>query len=679
MTLDLSRLLRPKSIALLGGVWAENVIVQLQKSGFNGDIWPVHPRRDEICGVKCYRSIEDLPASPDASFVGVNRELTINVIKTLSAMGAGGAICFASGFAESESENTGGADLENQLIEAAGEMPILGPNCYGLINYLDNATLWPDKHGGRACDRGVAIIGQSSNILINMTMQQRALPIAYVVAAGNQAQIGISDVGSALLDDARVTAIGLYIEGFGDIRAFESFAAKARSKGKQIIAIKSGKSQKSRAATITHTASLAGGAAASSAFLKRLGIIEVSSVAVFLETLKLLHMFGALPGNAISSMSCSGGEAGLIADMVEGSNFDFRNISSKQCSVLKDVLGPLVTIANPLDYHTFIWGDPIALEQTYTAVLSDGFDLNILIMDIPLLKRCDDSAWHGPINAVIKAKRNTAARVGLLGTIPENLSEELSDRLMMEGIVPMHGMEEMVQAVDAVIRAGQIEKGPVSPAMLAPGMDETAIVLDEAHSKTELAAFGLNFPEAVSAVTPTDIGNASADLSFPLVLKGLGIAHKSEAGAVVLNLGSSHAVETAAGAMKNVNGFLVEEMVTEPVCELLIGITKDETGLMLLTIGAGGVMTELLQDTASLIIPAERNEISKALQGLNLAKLLNGFRGKPKADIDAILDAIEAVQAYCLANTNLIELDINPLMARADNAIAVDALIRKGS
>jgi acyl-CoA synthetase (NDP forming) len=138
---DLSRLLTPKSIALFGGAWAENVIVQLKKSGYEGEIWPVHPKRESICGLPCFAHISDLPSPPDASFVGVNRELSIEIISSLFKMGAGGATCFASGFSESESEGTGGADLQSRLIEAAGDMPILGPNCYGLLNYLDNVTL----------------------------------------------------------------------------------------------------------------------------------------------------------------------------------------------------------------------------------------------------------------------------------------------------------------------------------------------------------------------------------------------------------------------------------------------------------------------------------------------------------------------------------------------------------
>lgn len=674
---NLARLLNPKSIALFGGAWAENVIVQLQKSGYEGEIWPVHPKRKKICGIPCFCDISELPSAPDASFVGVNRELSIQIISQLSKMGAGGATCFASGFLESETEGTGGADLQNKLIEAAGDMPILGPNCYGLLNYLDNITLWPDQHGGRPCEKGVAIIGQSSNVLINMTMQKRGLPIAYTIAAGNQAQTQLSDIASYLLDDDRVTTIGLYIEGFGDIKKLEAMAAKAKELNKPIIAIKTGKSEKSKLATLTHTASLAGGAAASSALMERLGIIEVDSIAVFLEALKLLHSFGALKGNAISSMSCSGGEAGLISDMAENTRIEFRDLSNEQSSVLKDILGPIVTVANPLDYHTFIWGDEDKMAGVYSAIFNDDYDLNILIMDIPPEDRCDPSAWDSALNALIRARRETNSNIAMLTTLPENLSEGLSDRLLSQGIVPLHGMEEMILAIDAAIKAGEINQKNSSPVYLAsPTTGE--IILDEAQSKNALTKHGVKFPQNAIAKSPNEIAKNIESLTFPLVLKGLGIAHKTEAGAVALNLETKDDVTSAAHDMQGVTEFLIEEMITKPVAEILIGVTRDATGIFLLTIGAGGIMTELLEDTTSLIIPAKREHIKEALSNLKIAKILGGYRGKSAANIDAVLNAIEAIQSYCLKTPNLIELDINPLIALEDKAIAVDALIKLG-
>ena len=249
---------------MFGSGWAENVITQCQKIGFAGDIWPVHPKRKTIAGVPCFASVATLPGVPDVAFLGINRDAVIEVTRQLAAIGCGGAVCFASGFAES-----GQLDRQQQLVAAAGDMPLLGPNCYGFINYLDGALLWPDQHGGRRCTKGVALISQSSNIAINLGMQARGLPVGYVGCVGNQAQTSLTDMTAALLADPRITAAGLYIEGIDDTARFAKLAYDARQNGKYIVAIKAGKTRSSQQAVNAHTAALAGDAAASSAFLRQ--------------------------------------------------------------------------------------------------------------------------------------------------------------------------------------------------------------------------------------------------------------------------------------------------------------------------------------------------------------------------------------------------------------------------
>ena len=273
---DLSRLFQPRSIAVIGGgAWCTSVVEQCRKMGFAGSIWPLHPNRDTIGGIAAFRRLEDLPGIPDATFIGVNRHATIETVRALREMGAGGAVCFAAGFRETQAETGDGAGLQEALLEAAGSMPIIGPNCYGFINYLDGALLWPDQHGGHRVEHGVAVLTQSSNMAINVTMQQRGLPLAYVATAGNQAQIGLAEIGAALLEDPRVSALGVHVEGIGDPRAFEAMAARGRALSKPIVALKAGRSEQARAAAISHTASLAGTDAGGGALLRRLGIAQV--------------------------------------------------------------------------------------------------------------------------------------------------------------------------------------------------------------------------------------------------------------------------------------------------------------------------------------------------------------------------------------------------------------------
>jgi len=168
MSKALDRLIRPGSIAVFGGSWAQSVVEQCQQMGYTGKLWPVHPTKKSVAGLPCYASIDALPAAPDASFLGVNRKATVELVAQLSNMGAGGAVCFASGFSEATEEDAHSAQLEQALLSAAGQMPILGPNCYGFINCLDRALLWPDQHGAIAVDSGVAIVTQSSNIAMEI-------------------------------------------------------------------------------------------------------------------------------------------------------------------------------------------------------------------------------------------------------------------------------------------------------------------------------------------------------------------------------------------------------------------------------------------------------------------------------------------------------------------------------
>ena len=179
--MDLNRLLKPTTIAVIGGgAWCESIMSAAQQIGYKGTIIPIHPSGKNIAGVKSLKSLSMFPGTIDAAFVGVNRYATIDIINELRALGAGGATCFASGFSEAAAEDVAGTSLQKKLIEAAGDMPILGPNCYGFLNSFDKCGIWPDQHGCRGVDRGVAILTQSSNIAINITMQNRALPLSLI-------------------------------------------------------------------------------------------------------------------------------------------------------------------------------------------------------------------------------------------------------------------------------------------------------------------------------------------------------------------------------------------------------------------------------------------------------------------------------------------------------------------
>ncbi len=657
---DLRRLLHPSSIAVFGGTWAENVISQCVRSGFEGEIWPVHPTRDNIAGHPCYRSVTDLPKAPDAAFVGVNRHATLEVVEALRAANCGGAICFASGFAE-----TGDTALQAAFVACAGDMPVLGPNCYGVLNCLDGAMIWPDEQGCVPVDRGVAILTQSSNIGMTLTMQRRGLPVAYLACLGNAAQTGLCDLADAMLADDRVTALGIYMEGVGDAAAFARVVARARAVGKGVVVLKAGQSARGQAVALSHTASLAGGGVGSSAYLRQIGAGEVTSLTALVETLKILHANGPLNVETVVSVSCSGGEAGLVADAAERSNLEFAPIPQGAAQQLTGLLGPLVTISNPLDYHTFIWGDTALMTEVFAAAAS-GFDAALFVIDQPRSDRCDVSSFDPAYEAMMAV----AAQMGpifAVATLPETIDEALSARLLAGGVTPLLGIEDALTAMEVARAPAAIEGWAPWPA----GPDEVGVTLSEAAAKALLQAVGIAVPRGRVAARLEDL--AVGGLKPPFALKGLGFAHKSEAGAVRLNV-----VDPLVEAeMPGATGYLLEEMVNGTVAEVLVGVRRDPVYGVTLTFGLGGVQAELLRDTVTLIAPVTGHEVEAALRRLQLWPLLDGFRGSCKADVAAVVKIALAVQEVMAKDAGLIEIEINPVMVRKQGAVAADALIRR--
>lgn len=671
----LERFFRPKSIAVIGGgAWCHEVIAQCQKIGFAGDVWAVHPTKNDMVGLTPYRTVAELPYAPDAVFIGVNRQITIAVVKDLAEINAGGAICFASGFSEAAHEVSDGADLQAALLEAAGDMPVIGPNCYGFLNYLDGVTLWPDQHGGLATKSGVAIIAQSSNIAINLTMQARGLPIGYVVTVGNQAQTGLSEIGQTLLADPRVTALGLYIEGIDDLEALVALSKTAKKLGKPIVALKVGKSEQAQKAAISHTASIAGSDAGAAALFDRLGIGRVTSLSAFLETLKLLHVVGPLPSSKVASMSCSGGEASLIADMAHGSPLTFPPLTAEQEIKLRKILGPIPALSNPLDYHTFIWGDEAAMTATFAAMSSETVALGLVVLDFPRPDRCAAPAWDLVLNAIAQAQENTGRPIAVLSSLVENLPEDVARRLVDQGIMPFCGLQEAIEAISVAAAIGRDMSAAVE--VFVPPQVTAGDTLTEAAAKSVLSNYGVKTPRALQAKSVQELGQVGAKIGYPVVLKGEGIAHKTEAGAVRVGLKDECALIAAGNAMPTTQ-FLVEEMITGATVELLIGVVLDPAHGYVLTLAAGGTLTEVLQDSVSMIVPADSETVKEKLSTLRVSALIDGYRGARPASKESIIDAVMAVQSYVM-DCIPYEVEINPLLCCPNRAIAVDALIKTG-
>jgi acyl-CoA synthetase (NDP forming) len=679
MTTPLTRFLSPKSIAFIGGHECEVAIERTRALGFEGQIWAVHPRREKLGGVACIKSVEEIDGAPDAAFIAVKRELTIGIVRHLNKIGCGGAVIYASGFSEAGDIGKG---LQRQLLEAGRGMPLMGPNCYGFVNAMAHAALWPDEQGLEPLERGVAIITQSGNIACNFTMTRRALPVAAVFAIGNQADVDIAQMLEALSEDERITAVGLHIEGLKDIPSFAKAAEIARRNRKPVIALKTGRSEQGARVTMSHTSSLAGSDTLYDALFERHGIARMTSVTAFVETLKFLHHGGPLKDNRLVSMSCSGGEAALIADMAMEKEVRFPEFDSCTRPKVAATLNEYVTIDNPLDYHTFIWNQEEKLTATFSAVLSGGFDVAMLILDIPTSPLMKPDTWLVTAKALRNAAEATKARAAMVASLPECMPLTLADQLASSGVAPMMGLDDALTAFEAAASIGRNwarrDKAPLMPATVARGGDPQT--LTEHDAKQLLKSHGLSVPDGI--VCRHDAAVAAAEkLGFPVTLKvsSAAIAHKTEAGGVALNLRTRDEVAAAARRMARLaDDVIVERMVTGAVAELIIGLKSDPQFGLALVLGAGGILTELIKDSATLILPTSRPEIERALHSLKVWKLIEGFRGK-SGDRDSVIRAVEAIAAFAEAQRGIIEeLDVNPLLVLplGQGAVAVDALIR---
>jgi acyl-CoA synthetase (NDP forming) len=690
---NLKRLLAPRHLAFVGGRSMARALKRCAEGGYLGQMWLVNPQHDNLEGVPCVRSIAELPCGPDAVFIATNRELTLTCVAELAAKGAGGAICYASGFAETGAE---GQALQQQLLNAAGHMALLGPNCYGLLDYLHSAALWPVAHGGKAVEKGVAVLTQSGNFAYNLSMSDRSLPVAYMASVGNQAQLGIAELMDVLLDEPRVTAIGLHLEGLKNVPGFARAAHKALEKGIPIIALKTGVSQIGAELALSHTSSLSGSDALYDSLFARLGVIRVSGPVSFVETLKAAAC-GKLPsGNSLIALACSGGDAGLIADYAERNELSLPKLDEGQREELAQVLPSYANLVNPLDFTTAIWGDGEALNRMLDSALRTEADAAMLVLDYPSeytgeRKECD---------LLLELYCAALVRHGKTGFVtsafPELLPAHARERLHAQGVAALQGVEDGLAAWgriagyqrnrQALLALGESALVPLCPqALVGEGR-----LLNEWDSKTALRAFGLPTPNGVLSTPEEALADANA-LGYPLVLKAVSaqLPHKTEAGAVALNLKDEAALSAALTKMRAsiaayapqvpFDQVLLEPMATPPLAELIVGIKRENDFGLALVIGAGGILVELLKDSRSLLLPTTDGAIRNAVSSLRSAALLQGFRGRESADLDALVAAIRAVADYACENAGqLLELDVNPLLVGAHGTTAVDALIRLG-
>lgn len=684
--LRLSRMLNPRSIVFVGGAALEPAIAYTRRLGFTGDCHVINPSREKLCDITCVRSASELPEPVDLAFIAVPGAAAVAAVRDIALAGIGAAVVNTSGFSET---SEAGASLETQMIEAAADMPFMGPNCPGFANFLDRAAGMPDHMGDSDAARGVAVVSSGGAYLMDITNADRSLPVAYIVGVGNQANVSAAELLEVILDDDRVSAVNLYLESIHDVKRLSECALKAHQKGIPVVALKAGKSKAGNRAAQTHTASMTGAAEIASALFYRLGFVEVESASEALETLKMLTLAPPPKGPRMAFATSSGTYAVMGADFAEKNGLVLPQSSAKTRKALQPLIHDFLVAGNPLDIATAQFGSKENQQKIFTTLLQDDYDLAVQTMSFPQADTWDDESWYRSAAEFAQAAHAANLPAVFVSPTQEGLPRKAREMLIGLDVVPLQGFEHGMRAIAQALQWYRRRKSLLADNMLLPEPPQAIKIktgqLDEAESKALLAGFGVPVPRGQR-------WNAGADpppgLRYPVVLKvcDASILHKSELGGVSLNLANPDLLIFARDQMianlkahgYNARDFLIEEPIYGVVTELLVGIQQVPGIGFSLTLAIGGIAVELLDDSATLLLPSNRAMIKNALEGLKLYPTLTGLRGSPEADIEAALDAIEAITGFVLSRSDILELEVNPLIVRASDhgAVALDAVIK---
>jgi acyl-CoA synthetase (NDP forming) len=684
----LARMLAPRSVAIVGGALATDAVAVCRDGGFEGAIWPVTRRAGEVAGLPAYPSIAALPGSPDAALVLAPPEASVAAVAGLAARGCGGAVCYAAGFAELGAE---GVALQRRLVEAAGAMAVVGPNCNGVVNRLADLYLWPNpEHPVARVERGVALVTQSGAIACNASSSERSLPLAAILSIGNQAALDVADCVAVLAENPGITAIGLHLESIPDVPAFSAAAAGALAAGKPLVLLKGGVTAAGAAKAGTHSGALAIPDRLLSALCDRHGVLRVGSLAALLETLKMVALAGAPSGPRLAAITLSGGIATLVADRASAAGLALPRPGT--AAALRPLVPAVLPIANPLDCSPplrsesglAMTNEP-ALAELFAAMLRGGYDAGLLCLDFPHPRVGQAWLWDPSVRAMIAAARAAAIPCAVASMLPEALPEPVRDMLAAAGIAPLQGLEEAIGAIALAVRWGAARRSaPADPLPVRPAPRGTPRLRDEVESKGLLAAEGIAVPEGLVG-SAAQVPALAERLGFPVALKAVDarLPHKAAVGALALNLRDADAVRGAVARIRSsvaraVPGvvpdrFLVERMVEGAAVEAMVGIARDPAFGPTLVVGRGGSGVEHGDDTAALFLPASRDEVVAALEGSRLGRTLRE-RG---VDAGPLVDVILAIARFAIGRADRLgELDANPVLVLEDGrAVAVDALI----
>jgi acetyl-CoA synthetase len=710
---DLSRLLRPRSVAVVGasdraGSYAAQALLNLEAIGFPGAVWGVNPTRTEVLGRPCVPTLADLPQAADAVIVAIPAPGVPEVIEQAGARGCGGAVIFSAGFGEV----AGGGPLERALVDAAAlhGLPVCGPNCNGIVAPGARSALWGDALTPREPGH-VALISQSGNVVVNALATQRGLRFHTVISSGNQSVLTAADYLEALAHEDGVRSVAMYLEDDGGPRLLDGLAACAQA-GVRVAVLKVGTSAAGQAVAAAHTGALAGDQRVFRALLEEAGAEPVEDLHDLLEAAKAMaavrpsraamapsaepvacsHLPSVTaPANAtgLAILTCSGGDSAQGADEAARQALALPAFAPATCERLRELLPPAATVANPLDYTAMIWGDADALSELIATVGSDPAIGQVLVFyDQPRdLDEASQQSWGAVRDGIIAGAERVDVPVLVSSTLPELLDDAAAWRFASHGIAPVAGLRAGLRCAAALRHApgdpGRLHEIAATARAVACGStaDQGAGVwLSEAESKQLLREAGVTVPNGRVVTDADDAVAALNELGAPVVLKlsSAAVQHKTELGGVELNLRTEAEVRLAyarlAGLAVTHSGQVLAEQMAPSGAELLVAARAD-TIVPVLVIGLGGIWTELLDDVVIVPLPADAARIEDALRSLRGAPLFAGGRGRPAGDIGAAATLIERC-GDLLMERQLSLIELNPVLVGQSGALALDASIR---
>ncbi len=693
--LDLGRLLRPRSIAIVGvspepGSIGGAVLANLERFGYRGEIHLVSRSRREIGGRACLPSIDDLPAGIDAAVLAVAGAGIREAIAACVRRRVGGAVVYAAGFAETGEAGRTEQDAIAALARSGG-LPLCGPNCVGLINFADGIPLTyePVQPLAAADVPALGIVAQSGAMAaaLRFALLGKGLAISLSVSTGNEAVLGAEDFLRVLVDDAGTRAIVLFAEQIRRPAQFLAIAARARAQGKPIVAMHPGRSSRARQSAASHTGALAGDYAVMATLVTHAGVVLVETVEELIDTAEVLARFPEPPAAGAAVITNSGAFKGFALDFCETIGLDLPAIGAQTREALRQALPAYASIDNPLDTTGQTIKDPSILTAAAAHLLADPAIGSLIVSIVP----------GGPRQAMDKVEAllpplTTTGKpvcVAVMGdevVLPENFVPSFRDR----GIPFLRSPERALRAMAHATAYGRRRARSAAPdtdALPAIVLARSGIV-PEYEGKEILARLGIAVPRGALATSLADAGRVAAEIGYPVVLKAqsAALAHKSEAGGVIVGIGNSealaaawkrlHANIAAARPALALDGVLVEEMAQGGI-EMAVGGRRDPDWGPVVMAGLGGIWIEALGDVRLMPADLGRCEVMDELARLKGAALLRGLRGRPPADVMALAAAIKSIGALLRLHPEITEIDVNPLVVLppGEGVLALDVLI----